>query len=61
MEKAKKNYSGSYDYRGFEIYLTEDGDRWLIKSNATFEVNDSAYTLWQGKEIVDEYNRQGIK
>jgi len=61
MAKAKKNYCGSYDYRGFEIYLTEAGDRWLIKSKATLEVNDSAYTLWQSKEIVDEYNRQGIK
>ena len=61
MTKAKKNYSGSYDYKGFEIYLSEMGDRWLIKSLTTFEVNDSTHTLWQGKEVVDEYERLGIK
>jgi hypothetical protein len=60
-EKAKKNFPGSYDYRGFEIYLTEAGDSWLIKSNTTGDVNDSTHTLWQGKEVVDEYVRIGVK
>ena len=59
MTKAKKNYTGSYNYRGCEIYLTEDGDRWLIKNLTTGDIDDSTYTLWQGKEVVDEYVRIG--
>tara|TARA_R100000541_G_scaffold10874_1_gene18915 strand:- start:180 stop:389 length:210 start_codon:yes stop_codon:yes gene_type:complete len=58
---TNKNFSGSYNYKGFQMYMTEDGLGWLIRSLTTNEVNDSVHTYWQAKELVDKYERQGIK
>ena len=59
--KAKKISSGCYNYRGWEVVNMEGyGSRHWNVCPPNQPPSDSTNTLWQAKEMIDDYFDRGL-